>query len=306
VLIVETEIWPNFLAEALRRGVRIAFANARLSERRWARTRVLVPLVQPLLSRVTACAAQSEADLERWAYLGVPREALCVSGNTKYDAVTAAPSEPDRVRRRAAARIPDGLVVCAWGSLRPGEEPAVIAAARALEEQGRAVAIVAVPRHPEQAHETRLALVRAGLDVSDWRPGEAWPQETHDRGRPSAIWVPALGVLRDVYAIADVAVVGGTFAPYGGHNAAEPALAGVPVIVGPHIAGIRDVVEALTARGGGRVAITGREVADQVVRWTESDRALADARTRARRSVEDLAGASARTLGFLEARGFWG
>lgn len=314
VLIVETEIWPNFLHEALGRGVRVAFANARLSERRWERTRLLLPLVSPLLSRVTACAAQSEADLERWAFLGVPRDALCVTGNTKFDQMGPAPADPERAERRARAGVPEPMVLCAWGSLRPGEEPALIALAKALFERGKPATVVAVPRHPEQAHELRVNLVRAGLSVTDWRPGEPWPERSSKPSafaadpalRPHVLWVPALGVLREVYGLADVAIVGGTFAPHGGHNAAEPAEARVPVLVGPHVSGIREVVEALVVRGGGRIVVSGREAADQVVHWTESASALATARAAARRAVEDLSGASARTIGFLEARGFWG
>ncbi len=106
VLIVETELWPNFLSAAFARGVRVAFANARLSPKRWGTTRWLTPALKPLLARVSGCAAQSEEDAARWAELGVPREALCVTGNTKYDQLPTAPSTDERAAARRSAGAP--------------------------------------------------------------------------------------------------------------------------------------------------------------------------------------------------------
>jgi 3-deoxy-D-manno-octulosonic-acid transferase len=315
LLLVETELWPNALAEAERRGVRVAFANARLSERAWGRTRLLAPLLRPLLARVSACAAQSEADAGRWRTLGIPREALAVTGNTKFDHLATAPDARERAAARAAAGLSEEVTVVAFGSLRPGEEPALAALARGLghwgRTGGRAVALVAVPRHPERASGQRAALARAGLAVAEWRPGTPWPFAPGPAAAPGdgvvgVAWVPALGVLRQVFTLADVAVVGGTFAPYGGHNAAEPAALGLPVVVGPHHAATRDAVQALVARDAGRVVRDGAAVIDAVARWRATPLAAARAGEAARRAIAGLAGASARTIGFLEARGFWG
>ena len=298
LLVVETELWPNALHEALGRGVRVAFANARLSEKRWPRTRLLQGLFAPLLVRVSACAAQSEGDLARWAELGVPRDALAVTGNTKYDHVPALPDDATRAATRARLGVPGPARLFTWGSVRPGEETALAAAARELAGSG--LTPVAAPRHPERADAMREALARAGASIATWLPGQAWPADVPGR----IAWVPALGVLRDLYEISDVACVGGTFAPYGGHNVAEPAGLGVPVIVGPHHASVRDVVGALVARGGGAVCADGAAAAAAALAWTRGD--LPAAGKAARRAVLDLGGATARTLGFLEARGFWG
>ncbi len=186
-----------------------------------------------------------------------------------------------------------------WGSLRPGEEDAFIALARATAAWPGTIAI-AVPRHPDAATPSRERIAR-GLDaaMADWTPGAAWPSAR-------VLWVPALGVLRDLYALADAAVVGGTFAPYEGHNAAEPAQAALPVVVGPHHRNVKDVVDALVARDGARIARDGVEAAGALAAWWRDDEALERARGSARRAVEDLAGATSRSVGFLMARGFWG
>jgi 3-deoxy-D-manno-octulosonic-acid transferase len=304
LLVVETEIWPNLLSACLERGVRVAFANARLSERRWTTTRLLAPLVAPLLGRVSACAAQTEGDFARWAQLGVPREALAVTGNTKYDHLGPAPEEAARRAARARAGLPAEAFVAAWGSLRPGEEEALAALVAALRAAGSPLCVVAVPRHPERAPLQARELERRGVRVVEWRPGAPWPAAPP--GSVAIAWVPALGVLRDVYGVADAAIVGGTFAPFGGHNAAEPAGLGLPVLVGPHHSGVREVIASLSAVGGGRVCVDGRELADALERWRREPEAHAKSRRAARRAIEDLGGASARTIGFLEARGFWG
>ena len=187
------------------------------------------------------------------------------------------------------------------GQRRPGEETAAIDVARGRRVAAQVVTAVA-PRHPDQA-EIRTALARPhrGRGLASGRGAAPFPD-----GAAAVVWVPVVGVLRDLYELSDAAVVGGTFAPFGGHNAAEPAALGVPVVVGPHHAAVHDVVQALVARGGGRVAVSGREAADAMTRWIASAEAHEAARVAARRAVEDLAGASARTIGFLEARGFWG
>ena len=296
LLVVETELWPNALSAAFERGVRVAFVNARLSEKHWPRTRLLAPVLAPLLVRVSAVAAQSEADRARWAELGVPRDALAVTGNTKYDQPTPPPDTALRALARERLGVPAAALVWTWGSLRPGEERALAEAARLAPE----ATIIVAPRHPERAPAQRAALVRAGARVADWFPCEAWP------AKGAIVWVPELGILRDLWEASDVATVGGTFAPYGGHSVAEPAARGVPVVVGPHHANARDVVDALVARGAGAVAGDGAQAAAAFAVWTANEAALERARTAARQAVTDLSGACARTIGFLEARGFWG
>ena len=217
LLRVETELWPNALHAAFERGVRVAFVNARLSEKRWPRTRLLRPVLAPLLVRVSAVAAQTEEDAARWAELGVPRDTLAVTGNTKYDQATPA---PDTALRAAARRLPHVHKSASAGTprrSRAGEEGALAEAARTALR----ATIVVAPRHPERAPGQRATLARLGATLADWAPGESWPPGN------VIVWAPHLGILRDLWEASDVAMVGGTFAPYGGHSVAEPAARGV-------------------------------------------------------------------------------
>jgi 3-deoxy-D-manno-octulosonic-acid transferase len=307
LLVLETELWPNALAGALAGGVRVAFANARLSAGRWPWTRRLVrPLVYPLLKGVAACAAQTDGDAARWAELGVPREALAVTGNTKYDALPRPADEASRAAARAALGMPVAERAWVWGSVRPGEEAALAAAAAQVASAGVALTLVAAPRHPERAPAIRVALTARGVHVDTWQPGERWPTPAAQRTGPRVVLVPVLGILRALWAAADVATVGGTFVALGGHNVAEPAALGLPTLVGPHVDQVREAVDALVGQGGGRVCRDGREAAAGALELVADPGALDAARAGARRAIENLAGASARTLGYLEARGFWG
>ena len=196
--IVETEIWPR----AGRRG------RPRRPRRRRQRAPVR-PLVGPhaaagadaraALIRVTPCAAQSEADADRWLALGAPRDAIAVTGNTKFDAVIAASPPAERAAARAAAGLAPGTLVVRFGNLRPGEEAHGRRRPRSRRRataHARALAIVACRAIPSEPRRRRRRRARRP-DVRSVGSGPPWP----GAGRPRRSgWSPVLGVLREVYA----------------------------------------------------------------------------------------------------------
>jgi 3-deoxy-D-manno-octulosonic-acid transferase len=283
LILLETEIWPEWLATALGRGVRVAVANGRISDRSWKRYTRLRRLLRPHLARYTAVAAQTALDTQRWIELGVPPVAVRNTGNSKFDVFGDSPgpvtaAEKIEARRRLGMD-PEGLW-WTWGSLRPGEEKWV---EQILADLGpEAPGMLIVPRHPER-----------------WRGDEIRPPG----GR--VVWLRRLGVLEEAYRAADLAVVGGTLEPYGGHNPAEPALLGVPVLLGPWLANCRSAAGALLT-GGGAVLVENPQAMSEAARLWIRD---ADARTRAgllaREAILGLGGASIRTVDWLEERGFW-
>ena len=313
LLIVETEIWPNALAEAFARGVRVAFASARLSERSWGRTRLAraacwPPLPDPRDRRAPRRARPTPRASSR---SGVPREAIAVTGNTKFDAVIAAPPPGEREAARAAAGLAPEALVVAWGNLRPGEEGAFAGVAAGLAGMGARARAAARARRRAAASRARGGdRGRGRARGSRLRRLGARPAVACRRlGRtPVVAWSPALGVLRDVYALADVAVVGGTLrCRTAATTPPSRRRSGAPVVVGPHHATTADAVRALVARDAGHVARDPDDAVAAIARWAATPAALARARGAARAcAVDSLAGASARTIGFLEARGFWG
>jgi 3-deoxy-D-manno-octulosonic-acid transferase len=283
LLLLETEIWPQWLAAALERGVKVAVANGRISDRSWKRYRRLRRFLRPLLSRYTAVAAQTALDAERWTELGVSPEAVRNTGNSKFDVFADSPGplgETEKIEaRRRLGLEPEG-VWWTWGSLRPGEEKWV---ERVLADLGsEAPRMLIVPRHPER-----------------WRGDEI------RSGGGRVVWLRRLGVLAEAYRAADVAVVGGTLEPYGGHNPAEPALLGVPVLLGPWLANCRAAAAALLSEGGAVLVDTPAAMSQAARSWIGDAEARLRAGRLAREAILGLGGASPRTVDWLAERGFW-
>ncbi len=243
VLVVETELWPHWLMRARASGVPVAFVSARLSERSRRGYAGLGQGLRALTGGVAGALCQTAADAARWIDIGVPRERVAVVGNLKDDGLPE--GAQDRSAARRAFGLEGGRPLLVLGSLRPGEGRLVAQAWKTLDEDVRGRwQVVAVPRHPRAAADLREEVGRAGVRVVDGgipRDGE-WR------------WEERLGVLNAWYAGADVAFVGGSLLPYGGHNPLEPAACGAAVLVGSHTASQAAAIDALEAHGALRVA----------------------------------------------------
>lgn len=245
-IIAETEIWPNLYTFARRYGVPMLIVNARLSIRSMRGFAILpgVRLIRIALASVAEVLAQSEVDAERYIRLGAHQDRVRVVGNMKFDLAPspALRSEAEQFRRALgpARRI--------WiaASTHEAEERAVVRAhQRVLAAFPDALLLVA-PRHPERFRTMVQCAREAGLEVAT-RSGDRQP------GIDTRCFVvDTLGELMQFYAVADVAFVGGSLAPCGGHNVLEPAALGVPVLVGPHTENFAEIVDALLAAGAAR------------------------------------------------------
>ena len=294
--LLETELWPHWLLQARASRVPVAVVSARLSGTSVARYQRLGAEFRGLVSGLAAVLCQSELDLERWRSLGARAEVSTVTGNLKDDGLPAAAPE------RGAARVALGLdrerPLLVLGSVRPGEVLVLARAWRRLPAVLReSWQVVAVPRHPQASAELRAEAARAGQALAGAIGGEdgAW------------FWDDRLGVLREYYGVADVAFVGGSLTPYGGHNPLEPAACGAALIMGPHHASQRDVVRALEAAGALRVAKSETEdVAGVLERLLGDAEACVAAGRAARRVVEQRRGAARRTVARLVELGLWG
>lgn len=242
-VIAETELWPNLLAAAAARDLPVWLVSARMSEATARRLQRFPATARELMQSLRGVLAQTGQDRERFVALGLPAGRARVSGSLKH-----ALAIPDAVRERGR-RLREVLFgerpVWVAGSVRTGEERAVAdAAGRVRDDHPEAVPVV-VPRHPETAPAFAAALARLGFavhggDVLD--AGIALPPG-------AALVADRVGVLLDLYAAADVAFVGGTLSPIGGHNVLEPALLGLPVLVGPSLDNVLGEVKRLKDAG---------------------------------------------------------
>ena len=288
LVLVETELWPNWILAARARGAAVAVVNGRLSDRAWPRYRRWRSFFAPLLAQFGAVAARTEIDAERFIALGAPADVVRVTGNAKHD----------RVATAHPATLPwSEAPLWTVGSLRPGEETAILDAfARAREREPRLKLALAL-RHPQDWGTLDADLAKRG-----WRVARRSRPVSEDAGADVLV-VDTHGELAALYAASAVAFVGGTLVPVGGHNVLEAALAGVPVLFGPHLANVADEARALLASGGARTVRSTDDLVEALGTWLADDaRRRADAGA-CRAAAEAMRGGSARAVAWLAERG---
>ncbi len=257
LVIVETEIWPNFLRAARDMGIPSVLVNGRISDRSFGRYLALKWFFRPVLANLSAFCMQTAEDSRRIIAIGADPERVHVTRNLKYDIPVTAPTNETKRELRAVCKIPGEIMVITAGSTHAGEEETLLTAYRQLLAGGRDCLLVLAPRHPERAGEvaeliTNCGLtftVRSALDRRDglFRAGEV-------------LLVDTVGELMRFYAVSDMVFVGGSLVTTGGHNILEPASLGVPVLFGPHMHNFRESATLLLACGGGFQVKDGEEL----------------------------------------------
>jgi 3-deoxy-D-manno-octulosonic-acid transferase len=294
LLIVETELWPHWLLEAERRGVPVAIVSARLSAGSLGRYRALGGRFRRLVSGLAAVLCQSAADEARWRAIGADPSRVRVTGNLKDDALPAPCA--DRAAARAALGLDPGRPLLVLASVRPGEVRIVARAWRALPDTVREDwQVVAVPRHAHASAEMAEEARTSGLTLLK----EGAPRDAAWR------WDARPGVLLGYDAAAEVAIVGGTLRPYGGHNPLEPAACGAAVIVGPYHGSQLDAVRALREGGGVTVVSGGAELATTLHALLGDPAARAALAAAALNVIAARRGSAERTVRALESLGVW-
>ena len=246
VVIAETELWPNFLRLAHTQGARVAIINARISDRSWPGYRRFRFLLKRIFRSVDLVLAQTEEDARRLAQLGAPAARLHTTGNLKFDVpAPALPPLVDSLRKALAESGATPVLVC--GSTVAEEEPLLLRAfENILASYPQAVMILA-PRHPERFGEVSRLLERLGIRFFK---RSLWAGEAVAGG---VLLVDTIGELAALYSLADIAFVGGSLVPRGGHNIIEPAQHGVAIMVGPHTEDFRDIVRLFQSHDALRV-----------------------------------------------------
>ena len=232
-VLMETEVWPNMAAACLEQGVPLALANARLSEKSLNQALRLTSLSRPAYAALRSVWAQTESDARRLAQAGATVRG--VFGNLKFD---AAPQTQLLVQGRAWRRAQPRPVVM-FASSREGEEGPFLEALRAHP----GVQWLLVPRHPQRFDEVAAMVAQAGFGVSR---RSAWKDAPED----ADVWLgDSLGEMPLYYAMADVALLGGSFAPLGGQNLIEAAACGCPVVMGPYTFNFSEAAELSLGAG---------------------------------------------------------
>ncbi|MCB1743850.1 MAG: 3-deoxy-D-manno-octulosonic acid transferase, partial [Gammaproteobacteria bacterium] len=240
----ETELWPNLFAACERRGIRLVLANARLSERSARGYRWVRPLIAHTLDRLSLIAAQTEADARRLVALGADPEHVQVTGSIKFDLQLPASLREQAAVLRRRLGISRSVLIAA--STHDGEEAQVLDAFERIRAEVPDCLLLLVPRHPERFGLALSQCRRRGLACTS---RSANPRDCDGMD----VFVgDSMGELPLYYAAADVAFVGGSLVPVGGHNMLEPSALGLPVVFGPHVFNFSEISQQLCECGAAR------------------------------------------------------
>jgi 3-deoxy-D-manno-octulosonic-acid transferase len=279
-IVLETEIWPNFLREARRQNIPVLFVSGRISDRSFSRYQryfgrfgfFLRPLLRSALGNASAFLMQSEKDADRIRALGAPAERVSVSGNLKYDMDIPATTPLSNWLEAEARRQGRSPIVVA-GSVVATEEPLALIAFGVVQGEHPNALLVLAPRKPERfeaaaefIQESRRKFIRRSqLALSGHAPGTAATNGTISRD-VTVILLDSIGELASLYRLADGAFVGGSLVPSGGHNILEPAAFGKIPVFGPSMENFSEIASRFVAADA---AIQVESPEDAGVAWIE-------------------------------------
>lgn len=316
IVLMELEIWPNFLAEAARRGVPVVVANARITERSVKRLSYAPGVTRNMVRAVEAWFAQTEEYAERLEQIGVPHTRIKVTGSVKYDAVPPAldPALGAYYRRLfgcgEALYREGGDLLVVGGSTHPGEEAILLNALRAARAEGKPAPRVALaPRHPERLNEVEAVAAGYGKVVRRSALPEPGIEPEAEAGRGGGkdargadiILVDTMGELSKIYSAADIVFVGGTFIRHGGQNFIEPCGLAKPTIVGPHLWNFREAAELLSGESALATAHSPEDLAAALRNMVADPAAATAMGEKARQTLLKHRGAARRMADRLKA-----
>ncbi len=289
---METELWPNLFRRCQERGIPVVVANARLSERSAAGYRRVPALTRSMLADVSVVAARSDTDARRFVGLGLPEERVQLTGNLKFDQMLPdeLAEQARALRRQWSTRRPVWIAA----STHPGEHELVLGAQRAVLERHPKTLLILVPRHSERCTQIDLAVRRADLRTCLLSKPDALSDGTQ------VLLGDEMGELLRLYAASDVAFVGGSLVPHGGHNLLEPAGLGIPVLTGPHFFNFEEIAQELIAGGAARQVMGAESLAATLVELLLNKDIRSQMGESGRRIVLANRGALGRLMGVIQ------
>jgi 3-deoxy-D-manno-octulosonic-acid transferase len=294
ILVVETEIWPNFIRIADELNIPQVMVNGRVSKRSYPRYRAIRPLLKPLLQYFKYFCMQSQESAERIVAMGAPNEKVRNTGNLKFDYVACEISAQDVKDRKHQYRISGDTSIIVAGSTHAGEEELLVVVFEALTRQvDNGLILVIIPRYPERKQEISNLLKKSGV-ICHLR-SSLTPESNLIKGG-EVLLVDTLGEVLDFYSVADLVFVGGSLVDVGGHNVLEAAMMSKPVLFGPHIQNFNEISSKLVRSGAGIRVANADDLCLQMMQLLKNPgrcRAMGEA---GRALIVDNAGAMKRTM----------
>lgn len=282
LIIMETELWPNLLYTCKHKQLKICLVNARLSDNSFANYKKIKFLLRGMLQQIDMIAAQTTVDAQRFIDLGAHENAVTVVGNLKYDVPLT------NIKRQ----IVDRLVWIA-ASTHDGEEVLILQLFKKLKQDLPSLLLILVPRHPDRFKQIADLLTTHKLSYVR-RSANQFPKPDTD------VWFgDTMGELNFFYAQADMAFVGGSLVPIGGHNLLEPVASGVATVTGPYMHNFRDITAKLVAANAVTVIHSEEELADKLLAWGSDKVMRLSFATRGKQVLRDNQGALNKVLALV-------
>ncbi|MWP61421.1 lipid IV(A) 3-deoxy-D-manno-octulosonic acid transferase [Gilliamella sp. Pas-s25] len=242
VIIMETELWPNFICQCYKRNIPLILANARLSERSANRYRKLGRAISHLLSKISTVAAQNKQDGERFVSLGLPSDHLAITGSIKFDIDLTTQQQQKIAMLKQQWQLNRPVFIAA--STHSGEDEIILSAFERLLQTYPNLLLILVPRHPERFKTVEKLINDRGLNYINRSSNQVPTKQTQ------VILGDTMGELIELYGMADITFVGGSLVKHGGHNPLEPALHHIPIISGEHFFNFKVICEQLISANG--------------------------------------------------------
>jgi len=255
-VIMETEIWPNLYAACGKQNMPLFLINARLSEKSACGYRKIPSLIRSSLAKVSLIAAQTRDDAERFVSIGAQSESVKVLGNMKFDIQIA--EETIEEGRRLKSSVFGGRFVWIIASTHKNEEAVFLDSYPELKAMIPELLLVIVPRHPERFPEVKKLCEERQLQVVMRTSGDRCAAAT------DVYIADTMGELKMLYAAADIAFIGGSMVPVGGHNLLEAAAVGAPVMFGPYMVNFKEIAEGVLARNAALQCRTQQDIVSTV------------------------------------------
>ena len=297
IVLVELELWPNFVFEARRAGIPLALINGRISQRSSRGYGRIRPLMSRLLGCFEILAAQNAVYAERLSQLGAPQDRLQTTGSIKFDRVTTDRHNPRTLELRRFFAIGAAERVFIAGSTQAPEESAAIDAYQKLKRTHPELRLIVVPRHKRALEEVARLIESRGLPLV--RRSQEVAANHREGPDPPVLLLDTLGELAACWGLADVAFVGGSLGNRGGQNMIEPAGYGATLLFGPNTQNFREVVEILLAEDAARVVQNAAELTTAVAQCLADPAEAEAAGKRTQQLVLAQQGATARTVELL-------
>jgi 3-deoxy-D-manno-octulosonic-acid transferase len=268
MVIVETDIWPNFLSEMKKHQVPVILVNARLSKKSFFGYKRFRFFTRQVFLNFFHICTQSSKDAERFQELGVPPDRITISGNVKFDVTHHIQSLEETESLRKSMHIQNARKVFVAGSTHPGEESMLLDAFSKIRHHDDDLLLIVAPRNPERAGSVFHLFHSAGYSVCLMRelknisPGK----------KLDVIIIDTIGLLKTLYAISDVAFVGGSLVNCGGHNPLEPAAFSKPIIFGHDMSDFDDISRMLLDAGGAVRVKNTKDLYNALVSLIENDK----------------------------------